>query len=730
MLHLRTLARPLAALVLLLTSFLSAAPAARADPQTDVVTPTAWLWRANVSLTTLNADIANGYRIVDLEVEDDSPLRFSAVLVRNTGDYAKGWWWYYGQTSSQVTSRLSQHNARLIDVEPYQTPSGTRYAIVLIPNGGSDFALQHGWRTGNTFQGVVNWLNANPTRRITDIQQYVSAGNLRYAFVWVQNTGQLQSPFWVYMNATGAQISSALSSNNARLIDLESHDSTGRFSAVMVPNDGNAWWWLTNISGGDVDRLANQFASRMIDLERYVSTSGSIRYSMVLRRNENDLTVTANGQMRNFLPLGATSGLVLREYNGATSTMAGNFEDRSFEPASLMKTVHHFVASREVALGNKSWNSVVIERPGLNGSCPTGTGISVRTLRDVCRDMMESSSNTATEAVREYFGTSFILSRAAIFGATGVALNHTLGCLCGMQRNELTLMDLADLHEAVVAGALGNERDDFYELMSNGTNFGMGSYSTADALDDELNASSLSAVERDSFRAGVRLAHKGGSYTCVFGLNREVHRSRGAYVRLPFRAGCGTVPREYFIGAWVNDADTSSQGNDAVGVGVYTLFRDRVRAAIDSWEAASCSPFVSYCSANANSTGQIGLAAASGSNYILSNDLVLRALQLPNDTFGFLLVSTQEGFAANPGGSAGNLCLGGGIGRYQNAIQSTGTTGQLSLSIDLGAIPRPSGPDFAVEPGETLRFQWWHRDSSSAGSPTSNFTNGLRVTFI
>ena len=83
------------------------ASSARAQSQTDLVTPTAWWWQTNVTLQDINDRIAQGYRIVDIEVEDDSPLRFSAAFVRNSGVYAKGWWWYYGQTEAQVNSRFS-----------------------------------------------------------------------------------------------------------------------------------------------------------------------------------------------------------------------------------------------------------------------------------------------------------------------------------------------------------------------------------------------------------------------------------------------------------------------------------------------------------------------------------------------------------------------------------------------------------------------------------------------
>ncbi|MEM8711821.1 MAG: serine hydrolase [Planctomycetota bacterium] len=549
--------RPLLAFATMIVAFVAAlAPDAQADPQTDTVTPTGWWWMSNVTVAQIQDRINLGYRIVDIEVEDDAPFRLSATFVRNVGDYAKGWWWYFGLTASDVNARLSQNNARLIDVEPYDTVAGIRYAVVMIPNSGSDFATSHGWHFGFTFTQVSDYLSNNPGRRILDVQPYLVNGSRRYAFAWVANSGQTASGYWIYLNVTAATISSRLATNQARLIDLEPHDGTDRFSAIMVPRDGNAWWYYFNVPSGDVDRIANQLASRIIDLQRYQTTSGATRFSMVLRRNDNDLAVDATLAMRQFLPLGATSGFMLREYQGTPSTMAGVFENRVFESASLMKTVHHFVANRRVFLGQDSFFGAVSENTGLNGSCPNGSNPTTRSLGAVLRSMMEQSSNTATEAIRARYGTNTIESTAALFGATNVELNHTLGCLCGQQRNEITLGDLADLHGAVIGGALGSVRDDFYDRMSNGSGFGMGSFSTASVLTGELNASSLSADERNAFLAGTAFAHKGGSYTC--GGGSEEHRSRGAYVRLPHRSGCGTVAREYFIGAWVNDATSAS----------------------------------------------------------------------------------------------------------------------------------------------------------------------------
>ncbi len=63
---------------------------------------------------------------------------------------------------------------------------------------------------------------------------------------------------------------------------------------------------------------------------------------------------------------------------------------------------------------------------------------------------------------------------------------------------------------------------------------------------------------------------------------------------------------------------------------------------------------------------------ASPSYVVANNDLTLAASQLPNSSFGFFLTSRSQGFVMGPGGSQGNLCVGGAIGR-----RATGRTGVM-----------------------------------------------------
>ncbi|MEM8709718.1 MAG: hypothetical protein AAGG01_02100, partial [Planctomycetota bacterium] len=136
-----------------------------------------------------------------------------------------------------------------------------------------------------------------------------------------------------------------------------------------------------------------------------------------------------------------------------------------------------------------------------------------------------------------------------------------------------------------------------------------------------------------------------------------------------------------------------------------------------------------YCTANPNSTGVTAEIVAQGSTNVADNDLTITARSVPPFSFGFMITSDTPMFTANPAGSAGNLCIGGSIGRFvgPGQIQNSGILGQFAIPVDLTAVPQPNGPVAAVA-GDRWYFQAWYRDSSPAG-PTSNFTNGVRVSF-
>jgi hypothetical protein len=58
---------------------------------------------------------------------------------------------------------------------------------------------------------------------------------------------------------------------------------------------------------------------------------------------------------------------------------------------------------------------------------------------------------------------------------------------------------------------------------------------------------------------------------------------------------------------------------------------------------------------------------------------------------------------------------------------SSGPLGELTLAVDVNAMPLPNG-NVMAQFGETWYFQTWFRDSV-AGFATSNFSRGFAVTF-
>ena len=110
---------------------------------------------------------------------------------------------------------------------------------------------------------------------------------------------------------------------------------------------------------------------------------------------------------------------------------------------------------------------------------------------------------------------------------------------------------------------------------------------------------------------------------------------------------------------------------------------------------------------------------------VADNDLTLIASEMPIFKFGYFLVSGTQAFVPNPGGSQGNLCLGGTIGRYKNDVLTSDVEGAFSLAIDLNSLPAPLL--VPVLPGETWNWQAWFRDNNP--NQTSNFTDAISITF-
>ncbi len=150
-------------------------------------------------------------------------------------------------------------------------------------------------------------------------------------------------------------------------------------------------------------------------------------------------------------------------------------------------------------------------------------------------------------------------------------------------------------------------------------------------------------------------------------------------------------------------------------------------------EGLATSIGTNYCPSTPNSTGVMTELTASGSDVALDDNVCLLATNLVPGAVGFFITSETQGFVMNPGGSNGNLCVVGEVGRFLQNIQQFKTAdaaGTMSLDTSIGEwsltnIPTAVPPLFySATAGMTTNFQLWHRDIGG-----SNFSNGLSISW-
>ncbi len=574
----RLLLRGVIALLLALTLITPA----RADDERGSTTPTGWWWLHGVSADQIKERIDQGFRLIDLEVEQTSPLRFSAVFVKNQGVHQKTWWWYFGATRDFLASKLQQHRARLLDLEPYEVNGQTRFAAVLVRNTGSQ-AKAWWWYWGvSTTSFITSKLSQNGARLI-DIDTYFIGGQRRYSAVMIRNAGADAKAWWWYFNVSPSFIASKLQQHRARLVDIERHTSS-TFTVIMERSQGEPWWWYYGVSGQQVNELLAQNGARLIDIESY-RVNGQKRFAVLMLNNSNALT-TRVGQMLRAGTDGA-SGLYLKRINGPV--LASLQATRAFEPASAIKVLIHVHAMLQVQNGNvtlqtqvpwkgdpSKYNALGNYMCGGNDCYSDNTVDESDALEDALRLMMECSDNALTQALRDFFGDAHINATRQMLGMTNTRLRHSIGC--GQEAvnnpNRLTLVDVGRLHEKVATGLLTpTNRETFYDLMLNGLFPKMD-----DIIAEEAVALGLSKEDEDAFRSEVDIAYKGGSYGLP---NGKSYRSVAGWVQLPFISNGSLSHRQYVFGIFIDRATTI---NINVRDAASELLRDEIRAALETFK--------------------------------------------------------------------------------------------------------------------------------------------------
>lgn len=177
-----------------------------------------------------------------------------------------------GASSTTINTQIS-NGYRLTDIEYRGTVLGTAlWDAVFVQNSGS-YSTGWWWYTGITGTQVSSFLSSNQARLI-DLEPYDDgAGNTRFACIMVDNTGANNKAWWWTYNTTSTAVSNLSSNNNARIVDLDSYDIGGTtyYSAVMISNtgtDNRGWWWYLNVTPATIGTLLNTNNARLYDLEK------------------------------------------------------------------------------------------------------------------------------------------------------------------------------------------------------------------------------------------------------------------------------------------------------------------------------------------------------------------------------------------------------------------------------------------------------------------------------
>jgi Beta-lactamase len=232
--------------------------------------PTAWWTFARQGYGDIvNTIRTRNARIIEIEASNSAFTSYTVTYVRNSGSYAKQWWWYVGIDANTLSADLAANNARLISLKAYDVGGGNiRFAVAMISNTGAD-AKTWWYYFGQTAADIASLSKANDAR-LAALQSYVSDGRTLYSAIMIANTGADARAWWWYSNASPKTIAASIAANNARLLDL-TPAGDGNFNAVMESCSGGcpAWWWRHAMSANEIVTAARDNGARVITAVTY-----------------------------------------------------------------------------------------------------------------------------------------------------------------------------------------------------------------------------------------------------------------------------------------------------------------------------------------------------------------------------------------------------------------------------------------------------------------------------
>lgn len=515
-------------------------------------TPTGHLiYRHNTA--QIKAMISDGWRPTSIGFESsvNSAGYFRVAYVQNSGSHYKECR-FEGDATEASIQAVRNAGWRIEDIE-YQGAS--RFAGIFIRNLVAPRTTL--WFTGSTATGVSNWLAANPTYRLLEIDRSGTGANERFSGVYVRNSGAAYVPRkgW-YPDATMATINSWAATNDMRVVDLDQGD-TGRYAAVFEPAEaGERYYWFTAVSLSRCLELLQGMGLRAVTMNPRIS-NGQLTYAMTCVNNTN-----AQGARLADLAFPTHTGFqgFYVQRVGSASMSVDLSANRAFHPSSSIKALFHYTGASLTPVNQ------------LNTRMINGQLMVTRH-----RNMMLNSDNPDANLLMDTYTIPTI--EAIAHNSLGMSQVTQLRNRMGTggpygndQINETTLVDMGLLYQAIQGNRLGVSKTNWMQTnMLNQTNSGPWN----NVINDERADLGLSGAEYNDWLNRLRYVLKAGSNSD--GNDITGYWSVCGVMTLPFKSGEVVTNRPYVFGHFVNRS-----GMDYVQGWNMTaeLLREQIRASM------------------------------------------------------------------------------------------------------------------------------------------------------
>jgi hypothetical protein len=577
------------------------------DHSTTIATP-AW-WYYNETAAQVSALVSQNHaRLTQVRVDNPSVPTFDVTMVADSGAYASGWWWYFGLTSAKVNGLLSQNKARLISIDPYQTGAGLRFAVVMVPNTGNQ-ARAWWWYFGKSTTQIGSLLSTN-NARLTALRPYTDNGQRVFAVIMISNTGAdfTSSEWWT--GVSPSFIASHVTGDDMRVTEF-TPDPAGGFDVIMVSSEGEPWYWWYGIDAATVGKNLASHGTRLIDLTSYTGANGGRVFTAVELGNNNPAQSPINAASASAQSYADANGwkggyhgvYLIASSPGSKPIVAANSNFR-YEPASSIKVLYLLYTLRSGVSLN---SNITYYWPSSSGpvnpnACPatvpqTPANAHTITIGTALGGMIQNSNNIYTRAFAIHWGLGPVEAMAKSLGMSGTHLNQPyIGCgftgVPGGVRNELTLADAAKLYAAVnnKTALSGTARTTFFNILVGGAPSASDPW--GQVISEEAAKLHKSAIVA-KFLARTNIRWKAGSYAfCLANscLPYKDDLAETGWISLPFMANGKAHAHTYEYGDFVNDlpqfctncAASQSAGNNLAAVAAQAA-RGIITQALKTW---------------------------------------------------------------------------------------------------------------------------------------------------